>query len=75
MEIIKKNCVDFNQCLIIVDKKIPKKFLNQIKLSLSNKDKSIYFFNPSEINKNFKNVNKIINVLLKKNFYQIKRQI
>ena len=57
MKVIKKNCLDFNRCLMIVDKKIPKKFLNQIKLALSNKDKSIYFFNSSEINKNFKNVN------------------
>ena len=70
MKIIKKNCLDFNRCLMIVDKKIPKKFLNQIKLALSNKDKSIYFFNSSEINKNFKNVNKIINILLKKNFHR-----
>ena len=37
IKVIKKNSLDFNQCLIIVDKKIPKKFLNQIKLSLSNK--------------------------------------
>ena len=70
MEVIKKNCVDFNRCLIIVDKNVPKKFLNQIKLSLPNKDKSIYFFNSSETNKNFKNVNKIINILLKKNFHR-----
>ena len=70
MKVIKRNSLDFNRCLIIVDKNIPKKFLNQIKLSLSNKDKSIYFFNSSEINKNLKNVNKIINILLKKNFHR-----
>ena len=70
MKVIKRNSLDFNRCLIIVDKNVPKKFLNQIKLSLPNKDKSIYFFNSSEINKNFKNVNKIINILLKKNFHR-----
>ena len=70
MKVIKRNSLDFNRCLIIVDKNVPKKFLNQIKLSLFNKDKSIYFFNSSEINKNFKNVNKIINILLKKNFHR-----
>ena len=70
MKFIKSNSLDFNRCLIIVDKNVPKKFLNQIKLSLPNKDKSIYFFNSSEINKNFKNVNKIINILLKKNFHR-----
>ena len=36
MKVIKRNSLDFNRCLIIVDKNIPKKFLNQIKLSLSN---------------------------------------
>ena len=70
MKVIKRNSLDFNRCLIIVDKNVPKKILNQIKLSLRNKDKSIYFFNSSEINKNFKNVNKIINILLKKNFHR-----
>ena len=70
MKVIKRNSLDFNRCLIIVDKNVPKKFLNQIKLTLPNKDKSIYFFNSSETNKNFKNVNKIINILLKKNFHR-----
>ena len=70
MKVIKRNALDFNRCLIIVDKNVPKKILNQIKLSLPNKDKSIHFFNSSEINKNFKNVNKIINILLKKNFHR-----
>ena len=70
MKVIKRNSLDFNRCLIIVDKNVPKKILNQIKLSLLNKDKSIHFFNSSEINKNFKNVNKIINILLKKNFHR-----
>ena len=35
MKVIKKNSLDFNRCLIIVDKNIPKKILNQIKLSLT----------------------------------------
>ena len=29
MKVIKRNSLDFNRCLIIVDKNIPKKFLNQ----------------------------------------------
>ena len=28
MKVIKRNSLDFNRCLIIVDKNIPKKFLN-----------------------------------------------
>ena len=43
MKVIKRNSLDFNRCLIIVDKNVPKKILNQIKLSLPNKDKSIHF--------------------------------
>ena len=35
MKVIKRNSLDFNRCLIIVDKNVPKKFLNQIKLSLN----------------------------------------
>ena len=42
--IIKKNSLNFNQCLIVIDSKVPKKFLNQIKLSLKNKKKIIYLF-------------------------------
>ena len=30
MKVIKRNSLDFNRCLIIVDKNVPKKFLNQI---------------------------------------------
>ena len=70
IKIIKKKSLDFNQCLIIVDTKVPKILLKKILLSLANKNYSIFFFNSSEKNKNITYVNKIINILLKKNFHR-----
>ena len=43
-KLIKKNSLNFNRCLIVIDTKVPKKFLNQIMLSLSNKKKNNLFF-------------------------------
>ena len=40
-KIIKKNSSNFNKCLIIVDKNIPKKFIREITNSLSKKNKTI----------------------------------
>ena len=66
--IIKKNSINFNKCLVVVDKNIPKKFIYNIKKSLKKKKIIIYLFNSSEINKNVKSVNKILEILLKNNF-------
>ena len=66
--IIKKNSINFRQCLIIVDKNIPRKFIANIKKSLRQKKIYIYFFKANEINKNINYVNKILEILLKKNF-------
>ena len=68
--IIKKNSLNFNQCLLVVDDNVPKKFINQIKNSLFRKKKFIYFFNSKEMNKNLNNLNKILKILLKKNFHR-----
>ena len=35
--ILKKNFINFNQCLIIIDKNIPKKLINKVLNSLSKK--------------------------------------
>jgi len=70
INIIKKNSLNFNQCLIVIDSKVPKKFLNQIKLSLKNKKKIIYLFKSNEINKNINSFNKILRILLKNNFHR-----
>ena len=65
---LKKNKINFNQCLLVIDKKVPKNMINKIIRSLQIKKKFKYFFNANEKNKNQKNVNKILNILLKKNF-------
>ncbi len=66
--IIRKNSINFKQCLIVADKNIPKKFIFNIKKSLKQKKIYIYLFNASEINKNMNSVDKILKILLKKNF-------
>ena len=66
--IIKSNKINFEKCIIIVDKKVPKKKLLDLKNNLLCKKKIIHFFSPSEKNKNQKNVNIILNKLFKNNF-------
>jgi len=67
-KIFKSNSIDFDKCLIVVDKNVPKKFVSNIKKSLKNKSIFVLFFNASEKNKNINSVNKILEVLLNKNF-------
>jgi len=69
-KILKNNKINFNKCLLIIDNNIPKKILEKIKFSLKNKKKYTYIFNSSEINKNQKKVNEILNILLKNNFHR-----
>ena len=66
--IIKKSSINFEKCLVIFDKNIPKKFLYKIKQSLKKKNIHIYFFTASEANKNINTVNEILEILLKRNF-------
>ncbi|MDA9663291.1 3-dehydroquinate synthase [Candidatus Pelagibacter sp.] len=67
--IIKKNSVNFNKCLIVVDNNVPKNKLKKLKIA-KNKKKIFYIFKSSEKNKNQKNTNKILDILLKENFYR-----
>ncbi len=67
-KIFKLNSLDFDKCLIVIDKNVPKKFISNIKRSLKNKKIYLLFFNASEKNKNIKSVNKILEILLNKNF-------
>ena len=64
----KNNLIKFKKCLIVVDKKISNKIVTKIKKSLVGRDIYTYFFSASEINKNISNVNKILDILLQKNF-------
>ena len=65
---LKKNSINFNQCLLIIDKKVPNKMISKVTKSLKRKKISKFIFNANEKNKNLNNINKIIQILLNKNF-------
>ena len=67
-KILKNNSIKYNKCLLVIDKNVPNKILNKIKKSFNNKKIYIHFFEANEKNKNQKNVDKILKVLLEKNF-------
>ncbi len=66
--LLKKNSITFKKCLFVIDKNIPKKNLLKILKSFKNIDVHRYIFDANEKNKNQKNVDKILNILLNKNF-------
>ena len=67
-KILKENSINFKQCLLVIDKNIPKHFISKIKKSLKKKKIYVHFFIANEMNKNFTSVNKILDILLTKNF-------
>mgnify|MGYP006231516447 FL=1 len=67
-QITKSNSIKFNRCLLVVDSNVPKKFVSIIKKSLKNKISYIHYFKSNELNKNMGNANKILEILLNKNF-------
>ena len=67
-KIFKNNSVNFQKCLLVVDKNIPNKIILKFKKSFIKKDIYTHFFIANEKNKNQKNVNKIIDIMLNKNF-------
>ena len=67
-KIIYENSIEFKKCLLIVDKKVPKKFINILKKKLQNKELYFYLFDANEKNKNQKTINYILDILLKRNF-------
>ena len=60
--------IKFSQCLVVVDNNVPKKMSKKILLLLQKKGTTTHYFKSSELNKNQKSVDKILNILLKKNF-------
>jgi 3-dehydroquinate synthase len=66
--ILKENSINFNQCLVIVDKNVPKKLTHKILNSLPQKKIFFHYFNSSEKNKNQKSIDNILSILLSKNF-------
>ena len=67
-KILLDNSIDFKQCLLVIDKNISKHFISKIKKSLNKKKLYVHFFKANEMNKNFASVNKILDILLTKNF-------
>ena len=65
---LKTNSIIFNQCLLIIDKNIPNKMIAKITKSLTKKKVSKFIFVANEKNKNINYVNKILQILLNKNF-------
>ena len=61
-KIFKLNSINFEKCLIVIDKNIPKRFISNIKRSLKNKKMYVLFFNASEKNKNLNSVDKILEI-------------
>ena len=68
--ILAKNGIRFNKCLFVIDNKISKNSIKIIINSFSKKKFECHFFNASEKNKNQTSVNKILEILLKKNFHR-----
>ena len=65
---LKKNSINFNQCLLVIDENVPIKMIFKIEKSLKKKKVSRFLFRANEKNKNMNFVNKILQILLKKNF-------
>lgn len=68
LKITKRYSIKFQKCLIIVDTNVPKKNVNFIKKSLKTKKIFFHYLKATEKNKNQNNTNKILEILLKKNF-------
>ena len=66
--IAKNNSLNFKKCLLIIDKNISSKIITKVKKSLIKKNLTMYFFKASEKNKSQNSVNKILEILLSKNF-------
>ena len=67
-KILESNSIYFNQCLLVIDKNVPKKLLSKITISLRKKKIYKYLFVANEKNKSQNKVNEIIKILLDKNF-------
>ncbi len=63
-----QNSINFEKCLLVIDEKVPKKFILTIKESLKDKPCYTYFIKANEKNKNQVTTNKILEILLNKNF-------
>ena len=67
-QILKKNSISFKKCLLVLDKNIPNRYIKQISKSLRKYETHKFIYYANEKNKNQKNVTRILDFLLKKNF-------
>ena len=67
-KLLRENLINFNQCLVVVDKNVPKKLINKTLSFIPKKKITLHNFNANEKNKNQKSVDKILSILLRKNF-------
>ncbi len=67
-KIIKNEKIKFKKCLLVLDKNVPKKRVHIIRKKLKGKRVFILHLNANERNKNQKTTNKILEILLNKNF-------
>ena len=67
-EISKKYNLEFERYLLVVDKNVPKKMLSKINRLIHARKKVIFYYTASERNKNQKNVDIILDILLNNNF-------
>ena len=66
--ILIKNSIQFKKCLLVIDKKVPKKQIIKLRKSLRNNQIFSLLIDANEKNKNQKYVDKIIHILLNQNF-------
>ena len=62
-KLLKENLINFNQCLVVVDKKVPRNLINKLVKCLPKKKIVLHYFEATERNKNQKNVDKILAIL------------
>ena len=67
-KLLKKHSIEFNSCLLVIDKKVPRAQINKITKSLNRKKIIFHFFHAKEINKNQSSINKILEILQINNF-------
>ena len=67
-KLLKESSINFNQCLLVIDKSVQKNLIKDPLKSLPKGSATVHYFNASEKNKNLKSVNEITSILLKKNF-------
>lgn len=65
---LRKNSINFQKCLLVIDKNVPKKMVSKVTKALKDKEIYKFFLSANEKNKNLNNVYKILKILLKKNY-------